>query len=513
MILLQNHQSNKTEKYTSQFVTCVLAAILSLASPLITSNSAHAQCVAIGGIVTCGADETDGFASAVDITDLTIDNDVTVDDSNTEANGGVININGAITGTLLNNGTITDTGILNDDGVLATTISNLVNNGTITSGENGVHTTGALGNVINNGTITGDFFQSGVFSELGIQSLTNNGAIEGGTGVEVQAPAITTLINNGTITGTSGDAVRSQFGTVTLINTNTISGSRVGIDGDVFFFTNSGTVMGGVHGMDGATLFNLNNTGSIIGTTGNGLETTFAGLFVAIPDIFTGSLVNSGLIMGAQNGVNAQFLDNLTNSGTIKGGSFAIRETGINDTILTLLGGSNLQGAVDLGGGVNTLNVGPGLDLATTFTTAAPVIGTTSGNPFAINGNQVLVVDPTGFSASDVFINDLTSTLLNRIGNGIGPIDNGVSTHGNAIHSDEYGGWQAWLSGFGGLSEISGSSSLVDVDHGFGGIMAGMEMNAGSSRYGFFGGGALSHLEVQFNSSETDVDSFFGGVY
>lgn len=516
MILLKNYQPDNSEKNATRFITYALVVILAVASLLMADNNAHAACVPAGAIVSCTADEFDGFASAVDITDLTVNNGVTVDDSATEATGGVININGAINGTLLNNGTITDTGILNDDGVLANTISNLINNGTITSGENGVHTTGALGNVINNGTITGDFFESGIFSELGLQSLTNNGAIEGGTGVEVQAPAITTLINNGTITGTNGDAVRSQFGINTLVNTNTISGSRDGVAGDVFNLTNSGTLMGGVHGMDGATLFNLNNTGSIIGTTGNGLNAQFAGLvlnFAPPPSIFSGSLVNSGLIMGAQDGVNAMFIDNLTNSGTIKGGNFAIRETGVIDTRLTLLAGSNLQGAVDLGGGINTLNVGVGLDLTTTFTGAAPLIGTTSGNPFVINGNQVLVVDPTGFTAPGIFIRDLTSALLNQIENGFGAANNGVYGFGDAGLSGQQGDRKAWITGFGGFSDVSGSMQFTDVGNTFGGILAGWELNSGFSRYGFFGGAAFSRLETQFSSSETDVSSFIGGAY
>lgn len=165
----------------------------------------------------------------------------------------------------------------------------------------------------------------------------------------------------------------------------------------------------------------IDNRGSIIGANGTGV---FANGTLR-------SLTNSGSITGTSHGIEADIITSLTNSGLISGGSpagFATRESIGGDTQLTLLAGSVLVGRVDLGGGgVNTLNVGKGLSMATTFASGAPVIGSMNV-PFVVNGNQVVTADTTSFANQSTMLADLTGGIFSTVENRIDNLRSGVSS-------------------------------------------------------------------------------------
>lgn len=540
---------------------------LTLSSFVFIGNSAYAQCAAVGSTVTCATDDIDGFSSGVDITDLTVNGGVTVDDSGGDVGGGgIIDIDGNLTGTLLNDGIIDDvlgvtepgvdvSGNLNNlinngtittvvEGVLADSITSLTNNGTITSGLYGVHTIKALGTLVNNGTIKGGFSGVGVYSRMGIGSLTNNGTISGGRGVESSdGVGITTLINNGTITGRSGAGVGSNIAVGTLINTGTITGTGDGVSSTIDTLINSGTIRGGTQGVKSTVLRNLTNTGTITGVNGIGVQ--FAGpyiVFVTTP--VTGSFINSGTIMGGDIGVEGDFMNSLTNSGTITGGNlgisigdidsltnsgkitggnFAIRETGFanTNTLLTLLPGSDIFGAIELGTDINTLVVGNGLSIDHVFTTALPDIINTNGAPFAIDAGtrRVVVVDTSMLAQQDEVLFDLSQGIWGTVFNNIGGSRNPVASSASGAvppSEAEYSNKDVhlWASIFGNRRDQAGETPAASARHHLGGLIAGLDGRVNSQwRLGAFFGASGTEIDTNANQQESDVKSIFGGWY
>lgn len=312
-----------------------------------------------------------------------------------------------------------------------------------------------------------------------ITSLTNTGTISGGFGVNAGAD-ISSLTNGGTIHGT-GFGVRAVGNLGNLTNTGAISGGFFGVAAEAIgSLNNSGTIVAvdvaGSGVAANTTITSLVNSGTIIGQDGGGVGAT---------DIV--SLINSGTITSSNYGVATVggTITSLTNSGTISGvNDAAIAEgliSGGGDTLLTLLPGSNIQGAIDLGPGVNTLNVGNGLNLATTFATLPDVI-ISNGAPMASQGTTVAVVDPTSLSVGSTMTvslaNSVSTALSSRpsggqstplMVNGFWPVASISSTESYA------GNTNVWLTAFGGTRQIDGSGPAVDADHHLGGFVLGAD--------------------------------------
>ena len=181
---------------------------------------------------------------------------------------------------------------------------------------------------------------SGVFSAIGVTigTITNNsgGTISGRTATEIgkggsgvsNSGTITTLNNSGAIKGVSGisggGAGVSNSGTITTLTNNaTISGGSAN--------PNGGTGGAGVSNLHQITT--LTNFGTISGGKGvrpvPGVGPGGAGVFNAMGATI-GSLINktTGMILGASGSTaagagvsNAGTITNLTNSGTIAGGT------------------------------------------------------------------------------------------------------------------------------------------------------------------------------------------------
>jgi len=208
----------------------------------------------------------------------------------------------------------------------------------------------AGGAVDNAGKVTGEgpggvLIQrgAGLVQETGFDGmLTNTGTITGsnGYGAVVLVTDTATITNSGTITGaTSGAVVEGLQVSQDIAQTGTISNSGT--------ITGSGTFGAAVAGfLDSAE---VNNSGSISGATDG----------VILGNFGTAMLVNTGAITGGGRGVwgddsGAIILDN---AGTITGSGGIAVQLGSFDDRVTLRTGSVMSGAVDAGGGNDSLTL------------------------------------------------------------------------------------------------------------------------------------------------------------
>jgi hypothetical protein len=348
-------------------------------------------------------------------------------------------------------------------------------------------------NVLPGATVTGTNFGLSLGNNI---TVGNSGSIAGNFR-GIQAGTITSLNNSGFITGTQ---------------TAGISAATIGS------LSNSGSITGSIVGVNAVTITSLSNSGSITGS------------IAGVNAVTITSLSNSGSITGG-NGIVAATITSLTNSGLISGGNFAIWETAAADTQLTLLAGSVLVGQVDLGGGVNTLNVGKGLSMATTFMTA-PVIGS-MGVPFVVNGTQVVTADTTSLANHATSFADLAGGIFSTVENRLDHLRGGVSSFAqpmymaHAADASASGPWagfgaggasvdrsrQVWMQAFGSFRQQEGTSTTLDSQHRIGGFVSGMDAGTASGRAGLFIGGAAGASVIDAQAGKTTQDSFFGGAY
>lgn len=482
------------------------------------------------GIISAG---DDGVAVTNSITSLINSGTIRVSDG---GNGHGV-LAGAAIGTLINSGdiiggaeegvqaitigTLTNSGLItaDEEGVFATTIDRLTNSGTISGGGNGVRATN-MESFFNSGTIDGGG-DDGVFVQS-IISLTNTGIITGAQ-QGVDARDIDILVNHGTITGTASIGFStSSSANPTVINSGTISGATDGIDAvNIPTLVNSGTITGGEKGVDVfSTLTSLTNSGTISGGA-------------------------------TQDAIEANEITSLINSGTISGGTFAIEEISpTHDTFLTLNAGSILIGRVDLGGGVNTLNIGEGLSLNSMFedpdgTSVVPILGTTSGHLVAFldqaNGGggtdrQVVAVDPSAFASFD----DALAALVSGIGQTVqgrqaalraDPALGFSSSFASRYAAAEETSLSAfsdldledtphlnpsrfWVEGFGAYRQGQSDRVGGDFDSLTGGLVAGVDVPVDAlTSVGVMAGFAASTSENEIDTQQTDSMSYYAGVY
>jgi hypothetical protein len=227
----------------------------------------------------------------------------------------------------------------------------------------------------------------------------------GGNGFGISAD--TADVNNastGHITGTFSGIGASTLATVN--NAGAISGGRLGITGDTARVINAGAITAGVAAIFAGTA----------NVTSSGAGTISGGAFGIVANTVA-SIANAGTISG-KTGIQAGGAATITNSSAIistAGASgTAIKLSNAADT-LTLLTGSRIVGAVDMGFGndtVNTATVAPVSKVSSPATAAAlpafinfsGVINTsfTGGrftDPAVQAGNQLATLDPTAPAA------------------------------------------------------------------------------------------------------------------
>ncbi|MEO0384369.1 MAG: autotransporter domain-containing protein, partial [Pseudomonadota bacterium] len=413
--------------------------------------------------------------------------------------------------------TVNNAGTIETISSLNTTITTggsilLTNSGIISGGRDAIRAN-AIVSLINSGSMTGSDEEA--IDAVTITSLINSGIISGGQRA-ISADTITSLINSGSITGSGDDAIF-----VTTITSLINSGSITSHDNVGVFAT---------------TISSLINSGTIVGRNAGVGATTIT------------SLINSGTITSSSSSgtsIGAATITSLINSGSIRGGTNAIRESGAGDTQLTLLAGSVIDGTIDLGGGINTLNVGSGLSLGSTIltegslalelgTTNVPIVILSSAPVGGVVTNQVASIDPTALGLTDEGLADLTggifgvlSSRQSGFGSGAYGGGSGISPLGYAPAADEPAAfdavmanervrtsWNVWGEVFGSYREQDGSGNATDTTSNVGGLVVGADgAFSDTLTLGGFLGGAWGQSEAENNTQETDTTSVFAGVY
>ncbi|MEP3275686.1 MAG: autotransporter domain-containing protein [Stappiaceae bacterium] len=436
------------------------------------------------------------------------------------------------------NSTINNSGTINTFGTTAHGISStglaakVTNTNTINTGganAHGLQTTNDSSSINNSGTINTLGFQARGVQSLGqSSSVVNSGTIntagDSAHGLE-STKASTTVINRGTINtlGMQAHGIESLGDSSALSNSGSINTAAVleafGIrsEGDDTSISNSGSI--NTLGLRGHGIVSTGANATIVNTNAirtGGLEAqgiNSTGDFAKINNsgtIFTSAIDAEGI---SATGTNSQ----IVNSGHVKSPGTAIL-FGVSNNVLTLLPGSIIEGAITFAGGTDTLVVGNGLSINNTFDKEPEIINS-NGAPFATSGDRVAVVDPTNLSTQDEQLADLTGGISSALENRLSGVRNGsagvVTTSGPydaAAQSDP--GHPFWIEGFGSYRQQEASSPAVETQQWVGGFVIGADdLLRDDLRAGFFGGAAWGGVEADFDSQETDSQSFFVGSY
>ncbi len=440
-------------------------------------------------------------------------------------------------GTIRNTGRIQGT---DNFGILGgSDIGEIVNSGEILGTVNAIRTVGNVGEISNRGIVRGGQDAIAIGGGLGV--LRNDGFIESldSDGVSVDGQ-IALLNNTGQIISHDGNGITAGSGISTFVNSGTISGAQVGVlsDGTMTSLDNSGVIHGNSSvGLATRDIISFSNTGTISSDNASGaitgqIQTFFnagriegyeLGLGV---DGDVGSFENHGTITGRLNagfentGVISSFVNTgtissrddvgiilndvttFTNSGLIKGDTVAFEIYGSTGTNLNLRRGSNIQGLIDIVG-PSTLNTDPGMNLDLTFLNDVPDVGDTSGAPHVVSGDTIVVVDPSGFTGSDIFASDVTRSIFNIVG------DN--SPRIPLTRRDGKTERNVWISGFGGQNQVSGTGVLEDR---YSGLVGGMDLPASNGAlFGLFGGVASGDITADNSDNTIDSNAIFAGGY
>ena len=349
--------------------------------------------------------------------------------------------------------------------------------------------------------------------------MVNSGTISSqGIGTGIGAGRDANVFNSGTILadGASGTAIIATR------------------DANV---TNSGVIA--ANGPSGVAIIGLqnayvNNSG-IISANGTG------GIAILV-DQYNATLINSGAISAGSFGIQAFGSSNLTNSGILSGGLAALRFVGLPDA-LTVLQGSRIIGAINLGGGGDTVNM-RAVNQNLTFDTlaGATVNGTV---PYVVSGNRIASVDPTSFATAGRVLTDFSRSVSAIVpafdgviasGGGASAFaepDSGMSRIAatfagvpglSAYASDEIAyksptavyadGTAVWGRGFGGRHIQSADGLLMrNVTTWFGGAIGIEKSVRPDLRLGVFVGAGSTHNSVDPNNDATDSNLGFGGAY
>lgn len=176
-----------------------------------------------------------------------------------------------------------------------------------------------------------------------------------------------------------------------------------------------------------------------------------------------------------------------------------INQSGAGEQPLVILeSGSSVTGSAD---GVNMRVTGGAGDLSLSSQ------GDISG------GTTLIVVDPTGFAVSGVFLGSLANTVFNTIeANGYRP-DSSVATRGVSRARNFGIGPGYWLSGFGGAQTTQAGTNNINLAHNYVGLLIGAETGADNGTFGLVGGYGMSNLDIAFDAGDVTAQSVFGAAY
>ncbi|MEM6710663.1 MAG: autotransporter outer membrane beta-barrel domain-containing protein [Pseudomonadota bacterium] len=217
----------------------------------------------------------------------------------------------------------------------------------------------------------------------------------------------------------------------------------------------------------------------------------------------------------------------LTNSGLISATGSATQAIvgGTGMQTVNLEQGSIIIGTVDLGGGIDTVNInGTGPSTVVTF------LGTENINladdvPGVVVGNTVTTVDPTGQTIQSVAVSELTSSIHTTIhGRANGPSASASSTPipASSFAAGAFsslgdgtfgGGVEIWGEVFGNNVDREGESTILSFEQEAFGVVSGIETDLSVGRIGLAFGIASSDSQTDAESIDTETTSYFGGLY
>jgi subtilase-type serine protease len=318
--------------------------------------------------------------------------DVVVPSGNTPTNSTVLASGGTSptpTVTIASGAVLTGDPVLQDAIQVSAANYRIINSGSLSGQVQGIDSNGQSIIVTNSGSITGTTLE-GIRALGGSTSITNNstGSIIGSDDGVYFSTSGGTVINNGTIRGLTGlnsDGVDAAS-TLTLTNAGTIAGNRHGIlalADSVITNNNNGTIQGltgnGITAGNNATI--VNNSGGTISSanalTGEDAIQINFGTITNNGSLVSGTLVgdsgiqingggasqitNTGTITGFQ-GINILGTadDLVTNTGTITSTNGPAISLGAGTDVININDGSIINGAIDGGLGLDTLNFNGG---------------------------------------------------------------------------------------------------------------------------------------------------------
>jgi uncharacterized protein with beta-barrel porin domain len=396
------------------------------------------------------------------------------------------------------------------------------------------------GTVNNFGTISG---AAGIFANAA--TVDNSGTISAGVGGFGISAVAATVTNSGTISAGPGGfgilataATVDNFGRIsagpggigisavaaTVRNFGTISAGGFGIVANAATVDNSGTISAGPGGLGiFATTASVTNSGTIsAGAGGVGIFATGT----ATVNNFSSGTISGGI------GIRAEGPSIIANAGTIIGlnGTAILLRAGA-DT-LTLLPGSRILGAIDMGFGNDVVNFqsSKGIAQLVTLQNFTGTINTSGPGLVFHSATQIATLDPTAFALADRSLLDFTGGISALVQGRLAGADaNGRPASGaiavsytpddrKLIGKAPAAGYAApyvvWTEGFGGTRTQKATDDLLRATSTtWGGVIGVDQRVRGDLLLGAFVGGGTSRLAVDQGSQRIDTDHVVGGVY
>ncbi|MCP3670622.1 MAG: autotransporter domain-containing protein [Gammaproteobacteria bacterium] len=424
----------------------------------------------------------------------------------------------------------------------------------------------------------------------GFARIKTTGLVIGRTGYGISVGATSTgvTIEAATVTGGSGgilgvadwgsDAKITTSGIVTGNNGHGIEGSS---QSGALSITATAKVVGIGTGHDGINA-SIGEGASDLTIKTAAVTGTRYGIFADHAGSGLVDITTSGAVTGDDIGIRVS-RTGITSHATINAnaaitgaGGIAIDLEGDGHDVVNLGPGAVINGSIDFGDGadpvngnhtnsndMDTLNALPGWSGTVTFKDnnhgdsdlqSSPEDWSDNivmvNNAAVVSAPTAVIIDPSGFAASGLFLRSLPGAIFNSIDNSgsmatkWASASSFASTHGlgrrhltSGFDSREQqitattgsgAGFTAmgasestlndsgplyWAAGFGGYQEVDAWNNHVDLEHDFAGGMAGAEFGLNGDMFGLFGGIGKSDVDIDFDAGSTDVESIFVGAY
>lgn len=410
----------------------------------------------------------------------------------------------------------------------------ITNSGTISGNESGathIFSAGENVTIINSGMISKSGEGSvAIFSMLGRSAtITNSGTI---TSMGADTAGIAsladnaTITNSGTISATGGNSrsIQSYGDNAAITNSGMISAegqyaSGIYLRGNNATITNIGTITtvgessNGIYSGDSRSIITNSGMISTSGEASHGINSSGA----------KATITNSGSISTTgyeAHGIRSTFNNaTITNSGLISAtgsGSAAILGESSTSQTLNLLPGSRIVGAIDLGGGGDTINVYGTTGSAVLRFANADTINVLTPNAVKVGNGTVVVIDPTGESSRAQSLTALSTgihTVISQSPQNVAlmrPVKlAALEMTPGMLNLDTAP--VAWGQVFGSQSRRGSDGQLLGFEHRYAGFMGGYEQAYHGDRLGLVAGVANGNTGSAM--SGMDSDSVFAGLY